>query len=90
MDEIIKQHCKKSGVPFEILTPEEIEDLREEIKAEQRGMCILDGVLANPDLYSREMEWMELQMRKKCEENGVSFDDLTPEDIERLWKEIRA
>lgn len=54
MDEIIKKKCEAVGVNPDVLTPEEIKRLKEEIKTEQRGMTVLDGVLSNPELYYRE------------------------------------
>ena len=52
IEKIISKKCKEVG----ILTPEELEELKDEIRAEQAGMGILDGVLFNPELYSREIE----------------------------------
>ncbi len=50
IETLIKKKCKEYGIPPEILTPEELEELKEEIKAEQNGMHILDGVLFSIDL----------------------------------------
>lgn len=54
MEELIKQKCESVGLSPDILTPEEIEKLKEEIKAEQRGKMILGGVLDNQELYFRK------------------------------------
>ena len=36
------------------LTKEELEKLKEEIKAKEEGSMVLDGVLSNPELYYRQ------------------------------------
>ena len=59
MEALIKKKCKDNGISPEILTPEELDELKDEIKAEQNGMCVLDGVLFNPDLYRREFEYQQ-------------------------------
>ena len=56
MEELIKIRCEEYGINPNILTPEERKMLCEEIKAEQRGMSILDGVLSNPELYYRGLK----------------------------------
>lgn len=62
IETLIKKKCKENGISPEILTPDEVEELKEEIKAELDGMFVLDGVLFNPELYVREMEYRQ---RKK-------------------------
>ena len=55
MEEIIKKKCEEVGISPDILTPEEIRALKEEIAAERKGKHILDGVLTNPELYYRDL-----------------------------------
>lgn len=54
MEDKIKQILKEYGLTENQLTKEELEQLKEEIKAKEQGMCILDSVLDNPSLYYRE------------------------------------
>ena len=54
MEKLIRKKCKEVGITPDILTPEELEELKEEIKAEQQGLFILDGVLFNPEIYTRK------------------------------------
>ena len=56
IERIIKKKCKEAGVSPDVLTEEEKAELIDEIKAEQQGLFILDGVLFNPDLRFREIE----------------------------------
>ena len=56
MEEIIKKKCEDLGINPDVLTPEERKRLREEIKAEQQGKHVLDGVLNNPELYYLELK----------------------------------
>ena len=56
MDELIRQKCEAVGISPDVLTPEERNQLIEEIKAEKRGKSILGGVLDNPELYYRGMK----------------------------------
>ena len=51
----MKKKCKENSVSYDLLTPEEISLLREEIIAEQNGFQILDGVLSDPDLIYRDI-----------------------------------
>ena len=53
MEEIIKQKCAEYGITPDALTPEELETLKKEIEAEQRGEMILDSVLDDPNVFSR-------------------------------------
>ena len=54
MEELIKQKCAEYDITPDVLTPEELEQLKREIEAEQRGEYILDSVLYNPDVFCRE------------------------------------
>ena len=53
MDELIKQKCAEYDITPDVLTPEELEQLKKEIEAEQRGEYILDSVLDDPNVFSR-------------------------------------
>lgn len=55
MDEIINQKCKDLGIDPMILTSAEREQLKKEIKAEQEGLTVMDGVLSNTQLYLRKL-----------------------------------
>jgi hypothetical protein len=39
-----------------LLTPQEIEALKEEIRAEQKGGQMLDSILDNPEFQSRRIQ----------------------------------
>lgn len=51
MDEKIKEKLKEYSLSIEDLTLEELEELKEEIKEEERGMTILDSVLSRVPIY---------------------------------------
>lgn len=53
MDELIRKKCEEYGVSPDVLTPEETEQLKAEIEAEQRGEMILDSILFDLNLLSR-------------------------------------
>lgn len=53
MEELIKQKCAEYDITPDVLTPEELETLKKEIEAEQRGEFILDGILNDPDIFTR-------------------------------------
>lgn len=53
MDDLIKERCEEFGISPSILTPSEIERLKREIEAEQRGDVVLDGVFSDPDILLR-------------------------------------
>ena len=54
MEDKIKQMLDDYGLTESQLTCEELDKLKEEIKAKEQGMCIFDSVLDNPSLYYRE------------------------------------
>lgn len=54
MEDKIKQVLEKHGLTENQLTKEELEELKEEIKAREQGLEVLDGVLHNPSLYYRK------------------------------------
>ncbi len=60
MSRLIIRKCKEYGITPDILTSDEIKELKEEIRAEQSGYMILDGVLFNPEIYVRKY--------KRCED----------------------
>ena len=53
MEELIRQKCAEYNITPDVLTPEELKELKGEIKTEQRGEAILDGVLFDPNILSR-------------------------------------
>ena len=53
----IKQYIEEHGFSVDILTPEEIEDVRKEVLDIKQGYFILDGVLSNTELLTRM--WLE-------------------------------
>lgn len=54
MENKIKKELEEYGLTIDQLTIEELELLKEEIKAKEDGATILDGVLSNPELYYRK------------------------------------
>lgn len=53
IEELIKQRCAEYDITPDILTPEELETLKQEIEAEQRGEMLLDSILDDPAVFSR-------------------------------------
>lgn len=53
IEELIKERCAEYDITPDILTPEELETLKKEIEAEQRGEYILDSILDDPAVFSR-------------------------------------
>ncbi len=56
IERLIKKNCKEAGVSPDVLTEEERAELIDEIKAEQQGFCVLDGVLCNPNIRFRGLK----------------------------------
>jgi hypothetical protein len=56
MEELIRKKCEEYDLTPDILTPEEIEELKKEIEMEQRGEKFLDSVLDNPELQTRRIQ----------------------------------
>ncbi len=54
MEDKIKQMLDDYGLTESQLTSEELDKLKEEIKAEEEGYSVLDGVLSNPELFFRK------------------------------------
>lgn len=63
IEEKINQRLKQAGIIREILTEEEIEQLKNEIEMEENGVPFLDGVLANPDLLYRRYEYKQKKLK---------------------------
>ena len=55
LEKLIKKKCMEVGVSPDVLTKEERAELIDEIKAEQKGYSILDGVLCKPDIRFRNI-----------------------------------
>lgn len=53
MEGLIKQKCAEYDITPDVLTPEELETLKKEIEAEQRGELICDSILDDPSVFSR-------------------------------------
>ena len=56
MDELIRKKCEEYDLTPDLLTPQEIEALKEEIRAEQKGGQMLDSILDNPEFQSRRIQ----------------------------------
>lgn len=69
MEEKIRKKLEEHDIPMEALTPEEIEQLKDEIRAEEDGFIVLDGVLSDPELQIRSMMYLE-------ENNMETTDDV--------------
>ena len=54
MEEKIRKKCKMYGVDYDVLTEQEIAEVRNEIEMEERGCSISDSILSNPKLLFRE------------------------------------
>ena len=57
--EEIKKYVEEQNLSVDILTEEEIEQVKEEIIAIKAGYTILDGVLSNSELHIRNMMYGE-------------------------------
>lgn len=57
LEKEIRKRCKEADIPVEVLTSEELAELRSDIEAEERGIYITDGVFFNPELYERAMNY---------------------------------
>lgn len=69
MEEKIRKKLEEHDIPIEVLTPEEIEQLKDEIRAEEEGYVVLDGVLFDPELQIRAMMYLK-------ENNMETTDDV--------------
>lgn len=82
----IKKKCKEAGVSPDVLTDEERAELIDEIKAEQKGYYILDGVLCNPDIYSRNLLEPHPHDRIVCVKVGKVVRENLYEMTRKYWK----
>lgn len=57
--EEIKKYVEEQNLSVDILTEEEIEQVKEEIIAIKAGYTILDGVLSNSELHIRNMKYVK-------------------------------
>lgn len=55
MEELIRKKCEEYDLTPELLTPDELAELREEIEREQNGEELRDSVLDNPEFQSRRI-----------------------------------
>lgn len=53
MKDKVKQMLEDYGLTESQLTKEELDELKEEIKAKEEGLMVLDSVLDNPELFYR-------------------------------------
>jgi hypothetical protein len=53
MEEKIKIKCEEFDIDPNVLTEEEKAQLIQEIKAEEKGNVVLDGILSNPEIRRR-------------------------------------
>jgi len=56
MEELIRKKCEEYDLTPDMLTPQELDELRKEIQAEQQGKHLLDSVLDNPEFHSRRLQ----------------------------------
>lgn len=54
MEDKVKQMLEDYGLTENQLTKEELDKLKEEIKAKEEGRMVLDSVLDNPELFYRK------------------------------------
>lgn len=55
MEELIRKKCEEYDLTPDLLTPDELAELREEIEREQNGEELRDSVLDNPEFQSRRI-----------------------------------
>ena len=53
MEELIREKCEDYGIDPNILTEDEMAQLRQEIEDEQNGKFVLDSILDSPDIKFR-------------------------------------
>lgn len=51
MEDKVKQRLEECGLTERSQLTKELDKLKEEIKAEEEGYSVLDGVLSNPSLF---------------------------------------
>ena len=84
--QLIKKKCKEAGVSPDVLTEEERAELIDEIKAEQQGYSILDGVLCNPEIMFRNILEPHPQDRIVCVKVGKIKRENLYEMTRKYWK----
>lgn len=53
IDELIKQRCAECHITPDVLTPEELAQLKKEIEAKERGEFFMDSILDDPNVFGR-------------------------------------
>lgn len=51
----MQKKAESHGISLDLLTPEELTMLREEVEKEAKGLFVIDGVLHNPDIIYRRI-----------------------------------
>lgn len=64
MDELIKKKCEEYDLTPDLLTPQELAELKEEIAEEQKGYQLRDSILDKPELQQRRIK-KELEEESK-------------------------
>jgi hypothetical protein len=64
MDELIKKKCEEYDLTPDLLTPQELAELKEEIAEEQKGNQVRDSILDKPELQQRRIK-KELEEESK-------------------------
>lgn len=54
MENKIKAKLEEYGLTMDVLTQDELEQLRDEIISEEKGETLLDSVLDNPEIMYRQ------------------------------------
>lgn len=57
MEEKVIEKLNEVGLTPDDLTKEELEQLKEEVKLEEDGLLVLDGVLSNPEIFYRKLDY---------------------------------
>lgn len=64
MDELIKKKCEEYDLTPDLLTPQELAELKKEIAEEQNGNQLRDSILDKPELQQRRIK-KELEEESK-------------------------
>ena len=56
MEELIRKKCAEYDLTPDLLTPQELEALKQEIEEEQKGNTSDDSILDNPEFQSRRIQ----------------------------------
>ena len=62
LNKAVAKKLKEYGIDENLLTKEEMEQLREEVRIEEEGGAILDGVLSNFDILMRGINSRESEI----------------------------